>query len=264
MCGIAGYLHHDRNRPASETILKAMTDAVTHRGPDGSGLHIDGPLALGHRRLSIIDLSNGDQPMSSEDGSIVLTYNGEIYNYLELRKELRALGHHFRTDSDTEVLIRAYRQWGTDCQSKLNGMWAFAIWDDQKKALFLSRDRMGEKPLHYATYDGTFLFASEIKSLFAHGLPRIPDTDWVEVYTCLSFMPSPHSFFKGVSKLPPGHILWHQDGNETVRPYWDLPELDESDMLSDVSAVEHDIVAVCDNSLHCYKLVPNTRICRYI
>jgi len=250
MCGIAGYLHDDKNRDANQLVLKAMTDVVAHRGPDGEGFHLSGPLALGHRRLSIIDLAGGDQPMYSPDRSIVLIFNGEIYNYIELRDELKGLGHTFRTECDTEVVIEAYRRWGTDCQNKFNGMWAFAIWDDQKKALFLSRDRMGEKPLHYAQHDNTFLFSSEIKSLFAYGLPRVPDPDWVEVYTCLSFMPSPHSFFKGVHKLAPGHFIWLQDGKLTNRAYWDLPEIDESDMLRDIAQVERDFEALFDNSVN--------------
>ncbi len=237
MCGIAGFLHHDPNRPADAAVVKRMTDAVIHRGPDGEGFHVTGPLALGHRRLAIIDLAGGDQPMASADASLTLIFNGEIYNYLELREELEALGHAFRTQSDTEVLLAAYRQWGVDCQEHLNGMWAFALWDDSARRLFLSRDRLGEKPLHFAEHEGSFYFASEMKSLFAAGVPREFDSQWLEVFTCLGYLPAPHSFFHGVRKLLPGHCLVVENGRISERKYWDLPLVDEGDMERNAATV---------------------------
>ena len=167
MCGIAGIYHFESSRSADELLLKKMTTTLSHRGPDGEGFYCNNNIGLGHRRLSIIDLSTGDQPMFNEDKSIAIVFNGEIYNYVELRDELKQYGCRFLTNSDTEVIIRAYEKWGTDCQNKFNGMWAFALWDENKKQLFISRDRIGEKPLFYSTYDNTFLFGSEIKSILA-------------------------------------------------------------------------------------------------
>ncbi|MBU1340843.1 MAG: asparagine synthetase B, partial [Proteobacteria bacterium] len=144
MCGITGIFHFDRERIVDQVVLKKMTDIIVYRGPDGEGYYVHRNIGLGHRRLSIIDLQTGDQPMLNEAGNIVLVFNGEIYNYIELRQELIALGHTFRTNSDSEVIIRAYEQWGVDCQQRFNGMWAFALWDGRVQKLFLSRDRIGE------------------------------------------------------------------------------------------------------------------------
>lgn len=240
MCGIAGFVHANAARPADQQRLRRMTDVVAYRGPDGEGFHVRGNVALGHRRLSIIDLSTGDQPMSSDDGLVTLSFNGEIYNYVELREELRALGHVFRTESDTEVIIRAYQAWGPACQQKFNGMWAFALWDHSHRRLLLSRDRLGEKPLHYAESDGTLLFASEIKSLFAWGLEPRQDDRWTEVFAFLSYLPAPHTFFKGVSRLPAGCCLTWEDGQFRIAPYWDLPRRDEGEFRTDAAVVERE------------------------
>ena len=238
MCGITGYFCNDPERRVPRETLRAMTCAVTHRGPDGDGMFQADGVGLGHRRLSIIDLATGDQPMFSDDGAIALIQNGEIYNYVELREELEALGHRFRTQSDTETILRAYEQWGPDCQSRLNGMWAFALWDGRRQRLLLSRDRMGEKPLHYAVHDGALVFGSEIKSLFAWGVPRETDARWTEVYCTLGYIPAPHSFYRHVRKLPPGgFLLATRDGHE-VRSYWDLPDVPEREMIRDRAAVE--------------------------
>jgi asparagine synthase (glutamine-hydrolysing) len=244
MCGIAGFVHADPQRCADAKRLRWMTDVVSYRGPDGEGFHLQGNVALGHRRLSIIDLATGDQPMSSDDGLVTISYNGEIYNYVELREELRTLGHVFRTASDTEVIIRAYQEWGPACQQRLNGMWAFALWDQGRRRLMLSRDRLGEKPLHYAETDGTLLFGSEIKSLFAWGLEPRQDPRWTEVFTCLSYLPAPHTFFTGVYKLPAGCCLIWEDGAYQVSAYWDLPAIDERDMRTDAEAVEQEFAAL--------------------
>src|SRR5262245_8379578 len=170
MCGITGIFHFGQ-RPVDRARLEAMTDVILHRGPDSEGFLVEGPVGLGHRRLAIIDLATGDQPMCNADGSLVVIFNGEIYNYVELRDELRKLGRTFRTGSDTEVILQAYEQWGVDCQQRLNGMWAFALWDRTKRQLFVSRDRLGEKPLHWAVHDDTFLFGSGPKWMVAYAMP---------------------------------------------------------------------------------------------
>ena len=159
MCGITGYLHFDVEKLSNSGVIKKMTDIISYRGPDSEGYYIHNNLALGHRRLSIIDLNTGDQPMFSDDKTIVLVFNGEIYNYIEIKLELIKYGHTFRTNSDTEVIIKAYQQWGIDCQNKFNGMWAFALWDANNNLLLLSRDRIGEKPLHYSIYENTIVLA---------------------------------------------------------------------------------------------------------
>jgi asparagine synthase (glutamine-hydrolysing) len=233
MCGITGVLHFDNDRKVVGSILQKMTDVIRHRGPDGEGFFINDNIGLGHRRLSIIDLATGDQPMYNRDNSIALVFNGEIYNYVELREELRNYGIHFRTNSDTEVVIKAYEKWGVDCLNRLNGMWAFALWDDNKKELFLSRDRVGEKPLFYTVFDNSFVFGSEIKVLFKYGIPREPDLEFLELYLFLTNIPEPHSFFKGVKKLQAGHYIIVKDGIVSEKKYWDLPEIDEDNMLND-------------------------------
>jgi len=214
-----------------------MTGALSHRGPDGEGYYEKGNIGLGHRRLAIIDLATGSQPMCSADGNVVLVFNGEIYNYLELRAELRNLGHDFVTASDTEVIIAAYKQWGFDCQQKFNGMWAFALWDSRRKQLFLSRDRIGEKPLHYSVHDGTFVFGSEIKSLLVYRSDYKPATELLNLYLSLGYVPAPYTFFSGISRLQPGHYLVVRDGRVQDRVYWDLPEITESDMRSDAKRI---------------------------
>jgi asparagine synthase (glutamine-hydrolysing) len=233
MCGICGFLHHDAGREASSRQLSEMTATLAHRGPDGEGFFTKGNLALGHRRLAIIDLATGDQPMFNDDGSIALVLNGEIYNYVELRAELENLGHHFRTTSDTEVLLRGYEEWGLDVHERLNGMWGFALWDDRKQQLVLSRDRMGEKPLHYALWDNTLLFGSEIKCLIAYGVPQEPNLDVLELYLGLGYIPAPHTFYRHVRKLPPGSYLLCHNGQCRVHSYWQLPTVDERDLLQD-------------------------------
>ena len=231
MCGITGVYHFDRGREVDRSLLKKMTDIIKHRGPDGEGYYVKDNIGLGHRRLSIIDLKTGDQPMYSDDKSIVLILNGEIYNYLELKVELQKSGHTFKTTSDTEVVIKAYEQWGVDCQNKFNGMWAFALWDDDKQQLFLSRDRIGEKPLHYAVYNNSLVFGSEMKSLFAYGIPRETTFEMLEVYLVMTNIPEPFTFYKHIRKLQAGHYLIVKNGSVEVLKYWDLPEIDENKML---------------------------------
>lgn len=237
MCGIAGIFHFDSSRSVNELLLKKMTNCLSHRGPDGEGFFIKDSIGLGHRRLTIIDLSTGDQPMFNEDKSIAIIFNGEIYNYVELKDELKKLGCKFFTNSDTEVIIRAYQTWGVDCQNKLNGMWAFALWDERKNQLFISRDRIGEKPLFYSVHDNTFLLGSEIKSILAYGIPKIPNLELTELYLTLGYIPAPYTFYKNISKLRAGHYLIVSPNSVQEKKYWDLPEIDEGNMISDKKTV---------------------------
>ena len=169
MCGISG-IYHFNGAPVDAEQLQAMSDALTHRGPDGAGRLLQGPVGLGHRRLSIIDLAGGAQPLANEDDSVHVVFNGEIYNFIELRQELIAAGHGFKTRSDTEVIVHAYEQWGRDCVSRFNGIFAFALWDARRQQLFLARDHLGVKPLYYFRAGSALVFASEIKSLLAPDL----------------------------------------------------------------------------------------------
>ncbi len=237
MCGITGFIHFEKGRTVDGDKLKRMTDVIAHRGPDGEGFHIANQVGLGHRRLAIIDLNTGDQPMYSEDRELVIVFNGEIYNYVELQQELKALGHQFKTSSDTEVILKAYQQWGIDCQKKLNGMWAFALWDNREQHLLISRDRIGEKPLNYALFDNSILFGSEIKSLLAYGMPKKPALELLEVYLYLGFIPSPHTFYKDIYKLHAGHFLLVKNGEVKENSYWTLPDITEEDLVSNENDV---------------------------
>ncbi len=224
MCGIAGIVHRD-GASASPDLLKRMTDVLAHRGPDGEGFHIDGPIGLGHRRLAIIDVAGGVQPMASSDRSAWVTYNGEVYNYRELRHELRARGHDFETSSDTEVVLAAYQEWGVDCLRYLRGMFAFGIWDDRRRQLFLARDRVGIKPLVYAVDATGLRFASEIKAILQDpAVPRDLDLEAVEAYFTYLYVPAPRTIFRGIRKLPPAsYLLWSPDrGEPEIHTYWDL------------------------------------------
>ncbi len=237
MCGITGFLHFDKLRSADPAKLKKMTDLLVHRGPDGEGFHVNDNLALGHRRLSILDLNSGSQPMYSRDGQVVVVFNGEIYNYIELRKELEALGIVFQTESDTEVIIAAYQQWGRDCQNKFNGMWAFALWDNREELLLLSRDRLGEKPLHYTTFDNTLIFGSEMKAIFGYGVPKNITLDLLEVYLIYTYIPEPYTFYKDIYKLEAGHCLVVQGGHIKKSQYWDVPLINEADPITNKQEV---------------------------
>lgn len=237
MCGITGYLHFNKNLQSDQSLLKKMTDIIAHRGPDGEGFYVKNNVALGHRRLSIIDLKTGDQPMVSDDGKKIIVFNGEIYNYIELREELKTLGHTFKTNSDTEVILKSYEQWGYECQNKFNGMWAFALWDELNEELFLSRDRFGEKPLHYTTHGNTLVFGSEIKSLTVYGVPLVIRPELIELYLVFTYIPAPDTFYKDIYKLMPGHYLLIKDGKIKENKYWELPQIDENKMFSDKEKV---------------------------
>ena len=261
MCGIAGILHLD-GAPASITLLRGMTNAIAHRGPDGEGHHVDGPLGLGHRRLAIIDLSAaGHQPMATSDGRYLLTYNGEIYNFQELRTQLESLGWQFRSRTDSEVLLYGYAQWGKGVLDRLNGMFAFAIWDTSRKELFLARDRYGVKPVYYALADNVLLFGSESKAIRAHSAYRsgIDKQGLIEYFTFQNFF-TDRTLFEGIHLLPAGCHLTVKLGENQLRTpeqYWDYdfrePErsgdereyLEELDRLF-VQAVNRQLVSDVD------------------
>ena len=218
MCGIAGFA--EKNNADKETLEKMM-DAIIHRGPDGSGEYVDDTVALGHRRLSIIDLEGGKQPMENEDGTIVCIFNGEIYNYQPLRQQLQEQGHVFSTHSDTEVLLHGYEEWGEGMLNKLRGMFSFAIWDKKEQTLFCARDFFGIKPFYYYEKDGLLLFGSEIKSFLQH--PKFEkklNRNQLELYLTFQYSPGENTFFEGVKKLLPAHCLTWKDGKVSIRRYW--------------------------------------------
>ena len=239
MCGIVGSFDTLSKRPVEEELVLRMRDSLVHRGPDDAGLHIEPGIGLGHRRLSIIDLGGGHQPMYNEDDSVVVVYNGEIYNFQALRQELRAEGHTFRTKSDTEVIVHGWEQWGENCVKRFRGMFAFAIWDRNQQALFLARDRLGIKPLLYsASRDGWLLFGSELKALMAWpGLGFNLEPEAVEDYFAYGYVPDPRTILAGVHKLPPGHTLTVRRGESfaPTRRYWEI-NFDGNGACSEASA----------------------------
>jgi len=224
MCGIAGVFNFKTGAPVQREVMYVMTQALVHRGPDAEGLYVHGPLGLGHRRLSILDLNErGRQPMETPDGRFVITYNGEIYNYVELRRELKAQGHYFRTDTDTEVLLALYAIEGASCVHRLNGMFAFAIWDAVTQTVFLARDRMGIKPLYYAETSDGLVFASEAKALFALGqLMAEVDISVIDTYMSFGYVPGETTLFRHVRKLLPGWCMTVSHKGKEVKQYWDL------------------------------------------
>lgn len=243
MCGICGIIRKGDNKD----IIKKMNDRIMHRGPDGEGYYIDGDIAFGHRRLSIIDLSTGDQPIYNEDNSVVTVYNGEIYNYVELRSELESLGHEFKTKSDTEVLVHGYEEWHTDLPKHLRGMFAFAIHDKKRNEIFLARDNFGIKPLYYAKMNDSFMFASEIKSFL-----DVPDfkkefnEEILETYLEFSFVPTNETFFKGVYRLDAGCSLLYKDEDIKINKYFKLDFKEDTmsftDAVKNISDVMEDSV----------------------
>ena len=230
MCGITGIFDTRGTRAVDRGVLQCMNDSQQHRGPDEGSLHLEPGVGLGHRRLSIIDIATGQQPLFNEDHSVVVVFNGEIYNYRELISELQVLGHVFRTQSDTEVIVHAWESWGEDCVRRFRGMFAFALWDRNRQTFFMARDRLGVKPMYYASLDGgTFLFGSELKSLLAYsdahgGLRRDIDPLAVEEYFALGYVAEPRTIFRQALKLPPGHTLTLRRGQPVPEPreYWDL------------------------------------------
>ena len=223
MCGIAGKIYYNSDKRVDPSMIKAMMDVQVHRGPNAEGLYDGGRVVLGHRRLSIIDVVSGNQPMSNDDGSIWLAYNGEIYNFQEIKKELQDKGYTFKTKSDTEVLIRLYEDKGIDCLKRLRGMFAFAIWDVRNEKLFVARDRLGQKPLLYSEVPGGVVFASEFRAILKDpGISKEMDYDALNDYLTYGYVPSPNSIYSGVKKLEPAHYMVIEKGKIRIERYWDL------------------------------------------
>ena len=226
MCGICGIIS---TGVVDEQVIKSMASVLHHRGPDDEGFYINNAetsnvsVGLGHKRLSIIDLESGRQPIHNEDKSLWIVYNGEIYNFRDLRKDLEARGHKFYTRTDTEVIIHLYEDYGPECLKYLRGMFAFALWDGNKKRLFLARDRLGQKPLVYTQANNKFIFASEIKSILKHpDIHREVDLNSLDLYLMYQYAPSPRTIFKDIKKLQPAHYLLYEKGQITIKRYWDL------------------------------------------
>ncbi|HUR83439.1 MAG TPA: asparagine synthase (glutamine-hydrolyzing), partial [Thermoanaerobaculia bacterium] len=225
MCGIAGIVATDRLDEDARARLTAMRDVITHRGPDDAGTYCDGQAGLVHRRLSIVDLAAGHQPLANEDQTVWIAFNGEIYNHAEIRPTLESFGHVYRTRCDTETIVHAYEQWGDACVERFRGMFAFAIWDAPRRRLLLARDRMGIKPVYWAQRGDRLVFGSEIKSILASGL-QAKDVNHEAIWHYLTFryVPSPHTIWKNVFKLPPAHTLTFSTTQRTlsIERYWDL------------------------------------------
>ena len=223
MCGIAGKFNFDPANPIDRDRLMAMTSAVAHRGPDADGFYVGHGIGLGHRRLSIIDLASGQQPLTNEDRTIWVVFNGEIYNFADVRAELEAFGHTFRSHSDTEVIVHAYEQWGDRAVDRFRGMFAFALWDEPKRRLLLVRDRLGVKPLYYSHTGAGVTFGSEIKSILEDpDVPRGWSAEALDAYLALQYIPCPQTIYRAIAKLPPGHLLIAERGRVITRQYWDL------------------------------------------
>jgi asparagine synthase (glutamine-hydrolysing) len=225
MCGICGVVHSQTDRLIDEGILRQMNEVIRHRGPDDDGYFINSQAGLGMRRLSIIDLVTGDQPVTNEDETIWLVFNGEIYNYKSLHVDLVAKGHRFATKSDTEVIVHAYEEFGDRCPEYFNGMFAFALWDVTRRRLLLARDHVGIKPLYYWVGKDQIVFGSELKSVITHpSVPREIDLWALDQFLTLEYIPTPRTIFKGINKLPAGHRLIYEQGQAQIEQYWDIPE----------------------------------------
>ena len=233
MCGICGKLEFNRHASVAEPLIRTMLDSIRHRGPDDQGVYLSSQVGLGHARLSIIDLNNGHQPLSNEDGTVWIVFNGEIYNYQELRAFLLTKGHRFKTQSDTEVIVHLYEELGPQCVEKLRGMFAFALWDGNTKQLLLARDRVGIKPLYYALNDEAVVFASEIKAILVDpAINRNLAPEIVDRFLTFLYVPGEETLLKGICKLAPGHYLLVKNGKTEIRQYWDLSFLKPSERLS--------------------------------
>ena len=249
MCGISGIFHFDRTSPVDDLALDRMRSVMQHRGPDDHGYYTCGHVGLAFNRLSIIDVAGGHQPMSNEDGTVWIIFNGEIYNFAELRQELLRRGHRFRTRSDTETIVHAWEEWGERTVSKLRGMFAFVIWDVRRQLLFGARDRLGIKPFYYHADGRRFAFASEIKSLLeVPGVPRELDTASVAEFLRRRYVVAPHTMLRGVRKLEPGHTISVTENGFRVQRYWDVPggperEIREEEALEQAGSLDRRIPA---------------------
>lgn len=248
MCGIFGIYYFDNSRPVNERVVKDATDVMSHRGPDDSGYYVSGNIGLGHRRLSIIDLSAGHQPMANEDSRVITAYNGEIYNFKEIRQELITKGHTFLTHCDTEVIVHGYEEWGTECVQKFNGMFGFILWDDRSKKVWVVRDRLGIKPLYYYCNEDVFICASEIKPILKTGVikPEL-NPDVLDAYFSIGYVPGPETLFKGIKKVLPGHYLLLENGRLYEKRYWDFDSINCKDTSFEhasqqIEALLHDAV----------------------
>jgi asparagine synthase (glutamine-hydrolysing) len=258
MCGIAGILKLSLDGLASADVLDRMLESIIHRGPDEDGKLVDGPLAMGMRRLSIIDLTDGQQPIFDESNRYGVVFNGEIYNYRELREQLLSRGHQLKTRSDTEVIVHLYEELGQDCVSQLRGMFCFAIWDRQRQEVFIARDRLGIKPLYYSKINGDFVFGSEIKSILQHpGASASLDLPSLSQYLSLKYVPSPRTLFAGIQSLPPGHSILVSRGNIRIEKYWDLSFSKPEVFLSEIEYSERLLELLRESiSLHLRSDVP--------
>ena len=251
MCGIAGKFNLDPNQPVDGDRIDRMTTALVHRGPDGSGLYIGPGIGLGHRRLSIIDLATGAQPLSNENETIWVTFNGEIYNFAEIRHDLEQRGHAFKTHSDTEVIVHAYEEWGVESVQRFRGMFAYAIWDEPRRRLVLVRDRLGVKPLYFSATKEGITFGSELKAIVQD--PAV-SREWspaaLDAYLALQYIPTPHTIYRDVFKLPAGHYLIAERGDYSVHRYWDLTftgedtPASEDELLAELSTLVDESVAL--------------------
>jgi asparagine synthase (glutamine-hydrolysing) len=254
MCGICGKLLFDPVATVAPTLMKSMADAIVHRGPDDEGYYLSGPIGLGFRRLSIIDLRTGHQPISNEDGTVWVVFNGEIYNYQELRGQLLAKGHTFRTKTDTEVLVHLYEEYGPGMLDKLRGMFGLAIWDDKQRTLLLARDRVGIKPLYYYIGPGFLSFASELKAILADpGVDSEVDPAMIDRFLTFYYMPGDETLLKRLKKLPPGSYLLAQGDRVEVKAYWDL-RFDQQDPGLNVREAEHRLIELLDEAVQLHMI----------
>ncbi|MBD3289378.1 asparagine synthase (glutamine-hydrolyzing), partial [candidate division KSB1 bacterium] len=249
MCGICGIVNIEHEDPVKNDVVKRMCDVIRHRGPDDDGILVDGHVGLGMRRLSIIDLQTGKQPISNENESVWIVFNGEIYNHVELRNELEKKGHRFKTKTDTEAIVHAYEEWGENCVRKLNGMFGFAIWDKRKQMMFIARDRIGIKPMYYFFDGKRLVFGSELKSILKAGdIPRRVDLQALDNFLTFEYIPAPLSIFQDIRKLPAGYYLTLRNGDVKVRNYWELNfqtnGLDERSVQANLKELLQDAVKV--------------------